>query len=84
MHAGIRRQRVEFLLPTDGDGGAVAPRQEFQALRNVTEKLLLQLKKEPEFSVSFGLDSVLMLTRPGLTGCRQWADSSACRESLQL
>ena len=50
---GVRRQRIEFMLPVDSEGGNLTLRQDFQTVRNLTEALLVKLKQTSEFSVGF-------------------------------
>lgn len=50
--SGVRRQRIELLLPGDGGVGLDdGVKQQFAAARSMVEATLLQLKRAPEFEV---------------------------------
>ena len=51
--AGVTRQRVELLLPGDIDGSGYPGgiKQQFVAVRDMVEAILLQLKQLPGFQV---------------------------------
>ena len=51
--AGVTRQKVELLLPgdTDGSGYPGGIKQQFVAVRDMVEAILLQLKQLPNFQV---------------------------------
>ena len=51
--AGVTRQKVELLLPgdTDGSGYPGGIKQQFVAVRDMVEAILLQLKQLPDFQV---------------------------------
>ena len=53
MRAGVARQKVELLLPGDIDGSGFPGgiKQQFVAVRDMVEAILLQLKQLPEFQV---------------------------------
>ncbi len=55
---GVRRQKVEVLLPgdTDGSGYPGGIKQQFGAVRGMVEAILLQLKQLPDFQVRTMLD----------------------------
>ena len=55
---GVRRQKVELLLPggTDGSGYPGGIKQQFGAVRGMVEAILLQLKQLPDFQVRIMLD----------------------------
>ena len=50
---GVTRQKVELLLPgdTDGSGYPGGIKQQFVAVRDMVEAILLQLKQLPDFQV---------------------------------
>jgi len=50
--AGVKRQRVEYMLPVKVDGEAGGLREEFKAARDMVEATLVRLKKVPGFTVS--------------------------------